>query len=71
VKTFKNGSVITDKVLECKEIELPEIEEEIPMVYDPKKVYDFDYFTKKTKNQLINIVWELQKFAHKNKKVGE
>lgn len=36
-------------------------EEEIPMVYDPEKKYDYEYFKSKSKNQLLNIVWDLQK----------
>lgn len=35
-------------------------EEEIPMVYDPTKEYDFDYFKSKTKNQLLNMIMSLQ-----------
>lgn len=42
-------------------------EDDIPEVYDPKQSYAFDYFEEKTKAQLLNIVWELQKFAHKKK----
>lgn len=36
-------------------------ESNIPDAYNPKKYYEFSYFTALTKNQLINIVWELQK----------
>ena len=44
------------------EIETPEDidESEIPMVYDPTKEYDFDYFKSKTKNQLLNMIMSLQ-----------
>lgn len=38
-----------------------DLQEEIPMVYDPKKHYDFDYFESKTKSQLLNMIWDLQK----------
>lgn len=44
-------------------------EEEIPAAYDPSKIYEFSYFEKLTKNQLLNVVLELQKFAHKTKGV--
>ncbi len=37
------------------------IEEDIPLAYDPKKHYEFEYFEKQSKAQLLNIVWELQK----------
>lgn len=36
-------------------------ESEIPMVYDPTKYYDFEYFESKTKAQLLNMIWDLQK----------
>ena len=42
-------------------------EEEIPEAYDPTKKYDFSYFETKTKSQLLNIVWELQKAYQKLK----
>lgn len=40
-------------------------EEEIPFVYDPKKEYEYSFFESKTKNQLLNIVWELQNTIQK------
>ena len=43
-------------------------ESEIPLVYDPTKEYDFEYFKDKTKNQLINMIWDLQKAYQKLKK---
>ena len=36
-------------------------ESEIEMAYDPKKHYDFAYFEKQSKAQLLNIVMQLQK----------
>lgn len=36
-------------------------ENDIPMVYNPKQHYEFSYFEDKTKAQLLNIVWDLQK----------
>lgn len=43
-------------------------EEEIPDAYDPSKVYEYSYFESKTKNQLLNIVWELQNYIKKTKR---
>ena len=43
-------------------------EEEIPDAYDPTKVYDYSYFEGKSKNQLLNIVWELQNYLKKIKR---
>lgn len=43
------------------------IEEEIPMAYNPKQHYDFEYFENKTKNQLLNMIWDLQKEYEKLK----
>lgn len=47
-------------------------ESEIPMVYDPTKYYEFSYFESKTKSQLLNMIWDLQKeylkLKEKNKK---
>jgi hypothetical protein len=36
-------------------------DDDIPPVYDPTKYYDFEYVQTRTKNQLINMFWELQK----------
>ena len=55
IKSLKNGA--------NEEIN----EEEIPEAYDPTKKYDFSYFETKTKSQLLNIVWELQKAYQKLK----
>lgn len=51
--------VSNEKVIEDNTIN----EEEIPMAYNPKHNYEFDYFNAMTKNQLLNIIMELQK-AH-------
>lgn len=65
VKQLKNGSGGADKVLEDQSDETDEInEDEIPMAYDPAQTYEFSYFENLSKNQLLNIVWELQKYAH-------
>lgn len=61
VKSQKNGQT-TETVVENK-IEINE--EEIPFVYDPQNEYEYSYFESKTKNQLLNIVWELQKAYQK------
>ena len=63
IKTLKDGSDKAEKVIEDTTIN----EEDIPMAYDPKQEYDYSYFEKKTKNQLLNIVWELQKAYQKLK----
>lgn len=65
VKDLING-VTLDKVTEVK-LEEEINEAEIPMVYDPAKEYDFDYFKSKCKNQLVNMIWELQKAFQKLK----
>lgn len=43
-------------------------ESKIEMAYDPKKHYDFEYFEKKSKSQLLNIVMSLQSEYEKLKK---
>ncbi len=55
-KRLENGE-------ECSvhEDEPKDREEDIPMVYDPKKHYEFNYFESKTKSQLLNMIWDLQK----------
>ena len=58
IKSLKDGTDKAEKVLE----DTPEInEDEIPMAYNPAQEYEYSYFESKTKNQLLNIVWELQK----------
>lgn len=63
IKTLKNGSDKAEKVIEDTTIN----EDDIPMAYDPKQEYEYSYFETKTKNQLLNIVWELQKAYQKLK----
>ncbi len=63
IKTLKDGSNKAEKVIEDTTIN----EDEIPMAYDPKQEYEYSYFETKTKNQLLNIVWELQKAYQKLK----
>ena len=64
IKTLKDGSDKAEKVIEDTTIN----EDDIPMAYDPKQEYEYSYFETKTKNQLLNIVWELQKAYQKLKK---
>lgn len=63
IKTLKDGTDKADKVIEDNLIN----EEEIPEAYNPKQKYEFSYFETKTKAQLLNIVWELQKEYQKLK----
>ena len=63
IKTLKDGSDKAEKVIEDTTIN----EDDIPMAYDPKQEYEYSYFETKTKNQLLNIVWELQKAYQKLK----
>ena len=58
IKQISYGKDKADKVLQ-KDNEPSD--EEIPMAYNPKNHYDFDYFEMKTKSQLLNMIWELQK----------
>ena len=64
IKTLKDGTNKPDKVIEDTSTIN---EEDIPMAYDPKQEYEYSYFESKTKNQLLNIVWELQKAYQKLK----
>ena len=58
IKSMKDGSDKAEKVIE----DTTEInEDEIPLAYNPTQEYEYSYFESKTKNQLLNIVWELQK----------
>ena len=68
IKSFKDGTDKSEKVVE----DTTEInEEDIPLAYNPKQEYEYSYFESKTKNQLLNIVWELQKAYQKLKSKGE
>lgn len=59
IKLISNGKDKAEKVLE--KIEEENHEEEIPPAYNPQKHYDFDYFKEKSKAQLLNMIWDLQK----------
>lgn len=64
IKSLKDGTNKAEKVIEDTTIN----EDEIPMAYNPKQHYDFDYFQNKNKSQLLNMIWELQKEYEKLKK---
>lgn len=52
-----------------KEDKPEEIDEStIPMAYMPNNEYPFSYFETKTKSQLLNMIWDLQKEYQKLKK---
>ena len=69
VKNYKamlksNAKNISD--FKSREDKPEALEEEIPPAYDPTKHYEFAYFESKTKAQLLNMIWELQKEKEKN-----
>lgn len=69
VKNYKAQQKANSKLNEDPQEDKPkDIEEEIPMAYDPKKEYEFSYFETKTKSQLLNMIWDLQKEYQKLKK---
>jgi len=62
IKQIEKGDNPSNKVLEQTQQNNENVEdEEIPMAYNPKQHYDFDYFENKSKSQLLNMIWELQK----------
>ncbi len=56
IKSVKDGTDKADKVLETG-VDINE--DNIPMAFNPKNKYEYSYFETKSKNQLLNIVWEL------------
>ena len=64
IMSLKDGTDKAEKVIEDT-IEINE--EDIPLAYNPSEEYEYSYFESKTKNQLLNIVWELQKAYQKLK----
>lgn len=65
VKSLQSNNKGSSKVVETNFDEQEEIDEsEIPMAFDIHKKYEFEYFRKMTKNQLLNIVWKQQKALH-------
>ncbi len=65
IKSVKDGNDKAEKVLEDTK-QMAE-DEEIPMAYDPSQHYDLDYFDTQSKKQLVNMIWELQKYCEKLK----
>lgn len=65
IKSLADGKDKAEKVLQDVNQDIDE--NEIPQAYNPKQHYDFDYFQDKTKNQLLNMIWELQKEYEKLK----
>lgn len=65
VKNYKAQLKLKDEQIQKEE---KKENEEIPMVYDPKKFYDFSYFENKSKLQLLNMIWDLQKAYQELKK---
>jgi len=63
-KSKKGGDDSTGSQAEAAEID----ESAIPAVFDPAKKYDFQYFEKKNKAQLLNIAWAYHQNIHKQKK---
>lgn len=63
----KSNNKLNDKKVE--EVTYEDlIEEDIPMAYNPKQHYEFKYFESKTKSQLLNMIWDLQKEYERLKK---
>ena len=55
------------KSINGKASEDEESEEDIPFAFDPKQVYEFQYFDGLSKNQLVNIAMSYQNYIHKAK----
>lgn len=70
IKSLKGTTKSDNKVLEEPQ-SIDEQLNEVEDVYNPKRHYDFEYFEKKTKTQLLNIVWDLQKEYEKIKGGGK
>ncbi len=65
IKTLKDGTDKAEKVVEVANNDYNE--EDIPMAFDPKKEYDFEYFNRKTKNELVSICVSYQDYLKKLK----
>lgn len=55
------------KSIKGKASEDEESEEDIPLAFDPKQVYEFQYFDGLSKSQLVNIAMSYQNYIHKGK----
>ena len=62
VKSLKANGGNAEKVVESHD-SVDFDESEIPMAYNPKKHYDIEYFDSMSKKQLVNAIWELQKYV--------
>ena len=72
VKNYKSLEKANNKLNEKQEDnEEDDVEEEIPMAYNVNTYYEFKYFESKSKAELLNIVWELQKRYHETKKASK
>ena len=63
IKQLNDGKDKAEKVVE--ELNNDNDTEEIPMAYNPKQHYDIEYFDGLSKKQLVNCIWELQKYCEK------
>ncbi len=70
VKNYQAQQRANKRLTEEDTVDLPdEIDEsQIPMAYEPEKEYEFSYFETKTKSQLLNMIWDLQKAYQKLKR---
>ena len=70
VKNYQAQLRANKQLAEEDKPDLPEEidESQIPMAYEPEKEYEFSYFETKTKSQLLNMIWDLQKAYQKLKK---
>ena len=65
IKAVKGGAKTENQVLE--ETNNSYNEDDIPMTFDPKEEYDFEYFNRKTKNELVTICVSYQDYLKKLK----
>lgn len=62
IKSLKANGGNVEKVVEshdCNDFK----EEDIPMAYNPKNHYSIEYFDSMSKKQLVNAIWDLQKYV--------
>lgn len=57
----RNNRVDEEKMVAEQNARLDEEVKDIEAAYDPRRYYDFTYFKSKTKEQLLNIVMDLQR----------
>jgi len=68
VKNYKTMQKQNEKLNNKKKEKEKVVDEDIPEAYNPKQHYDFKYFEKQSKSQLLNMIWELQKEYERLKK---